>query len=113
MGEWKTPVQQARYSDDGHWYALLNKFPAALVDANGYLLFESEEDFRLSPHITIGKQVSVRKPTLGSSCCAMGPGVAPLRLLNKLEASWLLPSTTLQQKYLTFQPKIVPEFLCC
>ena len=62
MADWKTPVLQARYNDDGHWYALLNKFPAALVDANGYLLFESEDDFRTSPHIAIGKQISVRKP---------------------------------------------------
>ena len=62
MAEWGVSVAQARYSDDGHWYALLHEFPAALVDANGYLLFPSEDAFRASPHLSLGKQISVRKP---------------------------------------------------
>jgi hypothetical protein len=51
MSAWNKPVAQARYSDDGHWYALLTRFPAALVDANGYLIFESEAQFRPSPRM--------------------------------------------------------------
>ena len=66
MAEWKAPVVQARYSHDGHWYALLNRFPAALVDETGYLIFESEEEFRASPHLTLGKQISVKKPGISA-----------------------------------------------
>ena len=66
MASWNKPVMQARYSDDGHWYALLNRFPAALVDANGYLLFGSEHDYRSSPHLALGKQISVRKPGISA-----------------------------------------------
>jgi hypothetical protein len=66
MSAWNKPVAQARYSDDGHWYALLEHFPAALVDSNGYLLFETIEHFRTSPHITVGKQVSVKAPGISA-----------------------------------------------
>ena len=73
MAAWKKPVSQARYSDDGHWYATLNRFPAALVDANGYLLFESEHEYKSSPYLAIGKQISVRKPGISAV-----PGYVPM-----------------------------------
>ena len=66
MAAWNKPVAQARYSDDGHWYALLNRFPAALVDANGYLYFESEHEYESSPHLALGKLISVRKPGISA-----------------------------------------------
>ena len=49
-----------------HWYALLSRFPAALVDANGYLLFESEHEYTSSPYLALGKQISVRKPGISA-----------------------------------------------
>ena len=66
MAAWNKPVAQARYSDDGHWYALLSRFPAALVDANGYLLFEFEHEYTSSPYLAVGKQISVRKPGISA-----------------------------------------------
>lgn len=59
---WGVGAVQVRYSDDGHWYATLARFPAALFDAHGYVLFPTEQDYRTSPHIDIGKQISIRKP---------------------------------------------------
>jgi hypothetical protein len=66
MAAWHMPVAQARYSHDGNWYALLDRFPAALVDANGYLLFESEHDYKSSLHLALGKQINVRKPGISA-----------------------------------------------
>ena len=63
---WKAGAIQARYSDDGHWYAALSRFPAALFDATGYLLFANEEAYLNSPHIRIGKQISVPKPGISA-----------------------------------------------
>ena len=60
--EWAVGAAQVRYSDDGHWYATLTRFPAALFDAHGYVLFTTPEEYRNSPHISVGKQISVRKP---------------------------------------------------
>jgi hypothetical protein len=63
---WGVGATQARYSDDGHWYATLERFPAALFDAHGYILFKTEEEYRNSPHLHIGKQISVPKPGISA-----------------------------------------------
>lgn len=63
---WGVGAAQARYSDDGHWYATLEHFPAALFDAHGYILFETEEEYRSSPHLHIGKQISIPKPGISA-----------------------------------------------
>jgi hypothetical protein len=63
---WDVGAAQVRYSDDGHWYARLERFPAALFDAHGYVLFETEEDYRSSPQLRIGKQISVPKPGISA-----------------------------------------------
>lgn len=63
---WAIGAAQARYSDDGHWYATLSRFPAALFDAHGYVLFETEQEYRSSPYLKIGKQISVPKPGIST-----------------------------------------------
>ena len=63
---WGVGAAQVRYSDDGHWYATLTRFPAALFDARGYVLFPTEEEYRTSPHMSIGKQISVPKPGISA-----------------------------------------------
>jgi len=63
---WGVGAAQVRYSDDGHWYATLARFPAALFDAHGYVLFATEQEYRSSPHINIGKQISVPKPGISA-----------------------------------------------
>jgi predicted HNH restriction endonuclease len=63
---WGVGAVQVRYSDDGHWYAALARFPAALFDANGYVLFATDEEYRNSPHLKINKQISVRKPGISA-----------------------------------------------
>ncbi len=40
---WGVGAAQVRYSDDGHWYAKLARFPAALFDAHCFVLFMTEE----------------------------------------------------------------------
>ena len=69
---WAVGAAQARYSDDGHWYATLSRFPAALFDAHGYVLFETEQEYRSSPHLKIGKQISITKPGISAI-----PGYVP------------------------------------
>jgi hypothetical protein len=63
---WGVGATQVRYSDDGHWYATLERFPAALFDAHGYVLFQTEKDYRSSRHLYIGKQISVPKPGISA-----------------------------------------------
>lgn len=55
---WGVNAVQARYSDAGHWYATLIRFPAALFDSNGYVYFATEAEYQTAP-MSIGKQISV------------------------------------------------------
>jgi hypothetical protein len=50
---WKIPAIQARFRRDGTWYAPLSRFPAALCDCKGYLVFQTEDELRQSPGVKI------------------------------------------------------------
>src|SRR3974377_358997 len=52
---WGLRVQQALYRKTGDWYHRLTKFPGALLDADGYVIFESEEAFKACLQLRIGK----------------------------------------------------------
>jgi hypothetical protein len=52
---WGLNVQQALYRKTGDWYHQLTKFPGALLDSDGYIIFESEEAFRACSQLRIGK----------------------------------------------------------
>ena len=63
---WGVGAAHALYIHDGHWYHLLRRFPGALFDRNGYVLFATEEEYRTSRFLSIGKQISVRKPGISA-----------------------------------------------
>ena len=42
---WKIGAKQARFAQDGMFYMPLDKFPGALCDPYGYVLFATEEDY--------------------------------------------------------------------
>jgi hypothetical protein len=55
--EWNIPAQHVLYHHKGEWFHLLERFPGALCDPDGYVLFDTEEDFRRCPQLKIGKHV--------------------------------------------------------
>ena len=57
--EWGIGVAQARYREDGKWYHPLKSFPGAYCDAAGYIIFETEADYRNCPFLQIQKDVHV------------------------------------------------------
>ena len=63
--DWGVNADQARYSEDGHWYATLIRFPAALFDAHGYVYFATKAEYRAAS-MSIGKQISVPKPGISA-----------------------------------------------
>lgn len=54
--EWGVKVQHALYREDGTWYHVLKRFPGALFDAHGYVMFETEEDYKRCPGALIGTE---------------------------------------------------------
>jgi len=56
---WNVGASQCRYRETGNWYHTLVRFPAALFDAHGYILFSSADELAKTEGILIGKQISV------------------------------------------------------
>ncbi len=58
---WGLNVRHALYRATGNWYHRLKKFPGALLDADGYVIFESSQAFEECPQLQVRKQVSAPK----------------------------------------------------
>ena len=68
--KWGIGAKQARYHKDGHFYGLLERFPAALCDPQGYVLFQTKEEYqRRDPdYLALGeKKCNVRDRAAGIS----------------------------------------------
>jgi hypothetical protein len=57
--KWGVGAQHALYSEKGTWYHVLERFPGALFDANGYILFESKRDYESCPQLNRGDELNV------------------------------------------------------
>ncbi len=49
-----TGVEHALYSSWGNWFRDLKKFPGALVDPQGFVLFKTEAEYRACPGLSWG-----------------------------------------------------------
>jgi 5-methylcytosine-specific restriction protein A len=59
MEIWNIDVKHALYRENGDWYHLLKYFPAALFDKNGYIIFNTDEEYISSRYLQIGKELHV------------------------------------------------------
>lgn len=57
--EWGVQAQHALYHEKGTFYNLLQNFPGAYFDANGYILFQTKEDYVQNPSLQIGRKVNI------------------------------------------------------
>lgn len=58
--EWKVGAHHALFSRDGAWYENLERFPGALFDPKGYVVFKTEHEYRNTAHVRVGKKTNVR-----------------------------------------------------
>ena len=56
---WNLHVKHALYRKTGDWYHQLERFPGALLDEEGYVVFETEQAYRSCPQLRIRKDVGV------------------------------------------------------
>ena len=56
---WGVNAKHALYREDGIFYIPLKEFPGAYFDKNGYVLFETEDDFSGDLDLKIGKKINV------------------------------------------------------
>lgn len=58
--EWGVGARHALFHREGTWYNNLTKFPGALFDSNGYIVFDTEDDYRECPRLSVAKETNVR-----------------------------------------------------
>lgn len=58
--QWKIQAVQVRYHKDGTFYMPLDRFPAALCDPKGYILFNTQIDYERCSYLEIGSRVNAR-----------------------------------------------------
>jgi len=58
--QWNVGAKHALFSSDGTWFENLTKFPGALFDPNGFLLFKSEKEYRNTQNVSVTKKTNVR-----------------------------------------------------
>jgi hypothetical protein len=59
--KWQINARHALYREDGKWYHQLNEFPGALCDKNGYILFETKDDYLSCKYLNISKDVHINE----------------------------------------------------
>jgi hypothetical protein len=47
--EWSIPALQTRFHKNGNFYMPLTKWPGALADPAGYIVFQNEDDLKKCP----------------------------------------------------------------
>lgn len=57
--EWKVGARHALFHKDGTYYNHLHRFPGALFDLNGYVRFNSEDEYLKSRFLQHGQQLHV------------------------------------------------------
>jgi hypothetical protein len=57
--KWDVGALHALYSERGTWYHVLERFPGALFDASGYILFKSKRDYESCSYLSRGEELNV------------------------------------------------------
>ena len=57
--KWGVNAKHALYHKEGTWYHILDQFPGALFDRNGYILFKTQKEFLKCNNLKIGEHVNV------------------------------------------------------
>ncbi len=73
-------VKNGAYRETGNWFIPLRDFPGALFDANGYIRFESKQEYENAGkiYLYINKQIGIRPPykdisTIPGYVCCVTP----------------------------------------
>jgi hypothetical protein len=57
--KWKIGAAHVLYHKDGTWFHVLERFPGALCDPQGYVLFFDKEQYVNAPQLKIGARTAV------------------------------------------------------
>ena len=57
--EWDVGARHALFHRGGTWYNNLERFPGALFDPHGYVLFRTEDEYRRNPKVRVTQETNV------------------------------------------------------
>jgi hypothetical protein len=57
---WHVGARQSFYRKTGDWFMCLERFPGALFDENGYIRFDTKQQYESCRQLHIGKRLTVR-----------------------------------------------------
>ena len=57
--KWNIGASHALYHKDGTWFNVLERFPGALCDPNGYILFNTKNAYETHPQLKTGLRTNV------------------------------------------------------
>lgn len=57
---WEVGAAHALYREDGRWYHQLLRFPGALFDRNGYIVFRTKAEYETCAQLRRRKDLNVR-----------------------------------------------------
>ncbi len=63
---WNVGAKHALYREDGKWYHNLEVFPGVLFDANGYVVFQTEQDYHQNPYLRITEDLHIMEGGISS-----------------------------------------------
>ena len=58
---WNVNAKHKLYHHEGTFYENLHDFPGALFDLNGYVIFNTEQEYKTCPYLDIGLKLNVRQ----------------------------------------------------
>ena len=64
--KWGVDVLHALYRETGDWYHYLRRFPGAYFDRNGYVLFQTEQDYKNCVHLRFRDTVHLSEPGISA-----------------------------------------------
>ncbi len=74
--KWGVGARHALYSTRGTWFHVLERFPGALFDANGYVLFSTKQAYENCASLNRGDELNV------SGGISIIPGYVKMRNSN-------------------------------
>jgi hypothetical protein len=57
--KWNIGAAHALYHKDGTWFNVLERFPGALCDPHGYVLFATKHEYENCSDVKVGQQTNV------------------------------------------------------
>jgi len=79
---WNVGAKHALYREDGKWYHNLTDFPGVLFDSNGYIVFQTEQDYQQNSYLQITEDLHIK----GGEGISSIPGYIPISEKNQFQA---------------------------